>query len=268
MALSTLRDFVFDWTATVASTGGVLASLVAFDVIQRVAIRRGNEAHQRAVSAMAAMTNRAYALTGGRTRATGTHHAQPGKPYIIVSNHQSMFDIVCAFVHIPVNVRFIAKKILKYIPFLGWYMSVTGMIFIDRRNREQALASLEAACERIRSGIPILVYPEGTRSKDGAILPFKKGPFMFALQAGVPIVPVAINGSINILLPGSPFVRPERVDIVMGQPIPTDGLVLEDRDMLMRTVRDAIIDLHVSIGGKGGDKNSYLAAEGKEGVTE
>jgi len=193
---------------------------------------------------------------------------ETGKPYIFMMNHQSMFDIVCAFVHIPVNVRFIAKKILKYIPFLGWYMSVTGMIFIDRRNREQALASLEAACERIRSGIPILVYPEGTRSKDGAILPFKKGPFMFALQAGVPIVPVAINGSINILLPGSPFVRPERVDIVMGQPIPTDGLVLEDRDMLMRTVRDAIIDLHVSIGGKGGDKNSYLAAEGKEGVTE
>lgn len=193
---------------------------------------------------------------------------ETGKPYIFMMNHQSMFDIVCAFVHIPVNVRFIAKKILKYIPFLGWYMSVTGMIFIDRRNREQALASLEAACERIRSGIPILVYPEGTRSKDGAILPFKKGPFMFALQAGVPIVPVAINGSINILLPGSPFVRPERVDIVMGQPIPTDGLVLEDRDMLMRTVREAIIDLHVSIGGKGGDKNSFLAAEGKEGVTE
>ncbi|MFO0623914.1 MAG: lysophospholipid acyltransferase family protein [Polyangia bacterium] len=200
-----------------------------------------------------------------------TQHAgfvpQPGKPYIFMMNHQSMFDIVCAFIHVPVNLRFIAKKILQSIPFLGWYMTVTGMIFVDRRNREQALQSLQDACDKIRSGIPILVYPEGTRSKDGTILPFKKGPFMFALQAGVPIVPVAINGSINILLPGSPFVRPGKVDIVMGQPIPTEGLTVQDRDALMQRVRDAIIDLHVQIGGKGGDKAQVLAAEGKEGVS-
>ena len=192
---------------------------------------------------------------------------EPGKPYIFMMNHQSMFDIVCAFIHVPVNLRFIAKKILKSIPFLGWYMTVTGMIFVDRRNREQALQSLAEACDKIRSGIPILVYPEGTRSKDGYVLPFKKGPFMFALQAGVPIVPVAINGSINILLSGSPFVRPGKVDIVMGDPIPTAGLTKNDRDLLMKRVRDAIIDLHLSIGGKGGDKEQFLAAEGKEGVS-
>ncbi len=90
---------------------------------------------------------------------------------------------------------------------------------------------------------------------------------MFALQAGVPIVPVAINGSINILLSGSPFVRPGKVDIVMGDPIPTAGLTKNDRDLLMKRVRDAIIDLHLSIGGKGGDKEQFLAAEGKEGVS-
>ncbi len=193
---------------------------------------------------------------------------EPGKPYIFMMNHQSMFDIVCAFIHVPVNLRFIAKKVLQSIPFLGWYMTVTGMIFVDRRKRDQALKSLEAACERIRSGIPILVYPEGTRSKDGSILPFKKGPFMFALQAGVPIVPVAINGSRGILQPGSPFVRAGHIDIVMGEPIPTAGLDKQDRDALMRRVRDAIIDLQVSIGGPGGDKERYLAAEGKEGVAD
>jgi 1-acyl-sn-glycerol-3-phosphate acyltransferase len=193
---------------------------------------------------------------------------QPGMPYIFMMNHQSMFDIVCAFIHVPVNLRFIAKKILQSIPFLGWYMTVTGMIFVDRRNREQALSSLQEACKRIRSGIPILVYPEGTRSKDGKILPFKKGPFMFALQAGVPIVPVAINGSIDIIVPGSPFVRPGQVDIIMGEPIPTAGLTADDRDLLMQRVRSAIIDLHVSIGGKGGDKELFLAAEGREGVAE
>lgn len=193
---------------------------------------------------------------------------ESGKAYIFMMNHQSMFDIVCAFFHVPVNVRFIAKKVLKAVPFLGWYMSVTGMIFIDRRNREQALQSLTAACERIRSGIPILVYPEGTRSKDGAILPFKKGPFMFALEAGVPIVPIAINGTINILRPGSPYCRSEQVDIVIGNPIPTQGLAKSDRDSLMRQVRDAIIDLHLSIGGKGGDKEKFQAAEGVEGVIQ
>ena len=191
---------------------------------------------------------------------------QHGKPYIFMMNHQSMFDIVCAFIHVPVNLRFIAKKILQSIPFLGWYMTVTGMIFVDRRKRKEALQSLQEACDRIRSGIPILVYPEGTRSKDGKILPFKKGPFMFALQAGVPIVPVAINGSIDIIVPGSPFVRPGKVDIILGEPIPTEGMLASDRDLLMKKVRNAIIDLHVQIGGKGGDKEQFLAAEGKEGV--
>ena len=193
---------------------------------------------------------------------------EPGKPYIFMMNHQSMFDIVCAFIHVPVNLRFIAKKILQSIPFLGWYMTVTGMIFVDRRKRKEALQSLQEACDRIRSGIPILVYPEGTRSKDGKILPFKKGPFMFALQAGVPIVPVAINGSIDIIVPGSPFVRPGKVDIILGEPIPTEGMLASDRDLLMKKVRNAIIDLHVQIGGKGGDKEQFLAAEGKEGVAD
>jgi 1-acyl-sn-glycerol-3-phosphate acyltransferase len=185
---------------------------------------------------------------------------EPGKPYFYVMNHQSLFDIVVAFVSIPVNLRYIAKKSLRVIPFLGWYMSVVGMIFIDRKNREEAVRSLDEACQKIRSGKSILVYPEGTRSRDGFILPFKKGPFVMALQAGVPIVPVAIEGCQNLLERDSLVIKGGRVDIAIGQPIPTTGLSLAERDALMVRVRNALIDLHLTIGGRGGDRDHAIAA--------
>lgn len=193
------------------------------------------------------------------TRSTLVRHPgftpEPDQPYIFVMNHQSLFDIVAAFVAIPVNIRFIAKKILKSIPFLGWYMSVTGMVFIDRKNRDKAVKSLDEACKKIRAGVSILVYPEGTRSKDGFIMPFKKGPFVMAIQAGVPIVPVAIDGCFRLLERDSMRIRPCTLNIVLGEPIPTAGLGHEDRDALLHRVRNAIIDLHLRIGGKGGTKD-------------
>lgn len=185
---------------------------------------------------------------------------EPGKPYIFVMNHQSLFDIVAAFVAIPVNIRFIAKKVLRLIPFLGWYMLATGMVFIDRNKREDAVKSLDEACDKIRSGISILVYPEGTRSRDGLILPFKKGPFVMAIQAGVPIVPVAIEGCQNLLERDSLRIQGGRVDIAIGQPIPTANLSVDDRDALMERVRNALIDLHLTIGGRGGERSTVYAA--------
>lgn len=190
--------------------------------------------------------------------------AAPGAPYIYVMNHQSMLDIPVAFVSVPQNFRYIAKKSLKPIPFLGWYMSATGMVFIDRKNHQSAVRSLDEACQKIRDGISILVYPEGTRSPDGSILPFKKGPFVMAIQAGVPIVPLAIEGSYRTVGRGSARLAPATVHFKAGAPIPTAGLTLDDRDRLMKTVRDALIDLHVSIGGRGGDKLTTVSPEGPE----
>jgi 1-acyl-sn-glycerol-3-phosphate acyltransferase len=178
----------------------------------------------------------------------------PGQPYIYVMNHQSMFDIVAAFVSIESNFRFVAKKILRSIPFLGWYMIATGMVFIDRKNHEKAVRSLDEACEKIRRGSSIFVYPEGTRSHDGRILPFKKGPFVMAIQAGVPIVPLAIHGSSRLLGRDGMRLHKGPVHFKAGEPIETKGLTPADRDALMQRVRDAMIDLHVSIGGPGGDK--------------
>lgn len=190
-------------------------------------------------------------------------------PHIFAMNHQSMMDICCAFNTIPVNLRFVAKHSLAYVPFLGWYMWATRMIFINRSQRSAAVKSLQAAGEHIRSGRNIIVYPEGTRSRDLTIMPFKKGPFMLALEAQVPIVPVAIDGT-GAVLPSDGFrIRPGKVRMKIGTPIPTKGLGPADRDELMKRVRNAIIELHRQIGGKGGDENAIADAgvEGKRALT-
>lgn len=186
------------------------------------------------------------------------------KPYFFLMNHQSAMDIPCAFAAIPVNIRFIAKHVLKYVPFLGWYMWMTGMIFVNRSNHRAAVESLKRAGEHIRSGKSVLAFPEGTRSRDGLIGPFKKGPFVIALEAGVPIVPVAIEGSLQMLPRGWIWLRRHDIRVKMGQPIETKGLKPEDRDALIRRVRDTLIQLQQEIGGKGGVSES-IAERGREG---
>ncbi|HYO59246.1 lysophospholipid acyltransferase family protein [Archangium sp.] len=174
------------------------------------------------------------------------------KPHIYLMNHQSAFDIPVAFAVIPVNIRFLAKHVLKRIPFLGWYMAGTGMIFVNRSDRREALRSLKRAGERIRGGSNILVFPEGTRSKDGRILPFKKGSFVLAVEAGVPIIPMAIEGTRGMLPPGGIRLRRHPIRVKVGQPITTAGRKSPEREALMNEVRGIIIQLHRDIGGEGG----------------
>ncbi|WP_224365880.1 lysophospholipid acyltransferase family protein [Hyalangium versicolor] len=186
------------------------------------------------------------------------------KPYIFLMNHQSAMDIPCAFAALPVNIRFIAKHVLKHVPFLGWYMAMTGMIFVNRSNHREALQSLKRAGEHIRSGKSVLAFPEGTRSRDGLIHPFKKGTFMIAIEAQVPIIPVAIEGSLQTLPQGGIWLRRHDIRVKVGQPIETKGLTNEDRDALIRRVRDTVIQLHQEIGGQGGVPES-IAERGREG---
>jgi 1-acyl-sn-glycerol-3-phosphate acyltransferase len=175
------------------------------------------------------------------------------RPHIFVMNHQSMLDIPCAFAAIPANIRFVAKHTLKYVPFLGWYMWMTGMVFVNRSNRAQAVQSLREAGERIRAGANILAYPEGTRTRDGKLLPFKKGPFVLALEAKVPIIPVAIEGSYNVLPSDGFRVRPGQVRMKLGTPIETAHRSEDDREALMADVRKALIRLNRELGGAGGE---------------
>lgn len=186
-------------------------------------------------------------LAGADLRVEGSPAATADHPAIYVMNHQSSLDIPAAFAVLPVDLRFIAKHTLRKVPFLGWYMSWTGMVFVDRSNSTQAVGTLNSAAERVRGGISLLAYPEGTRSRDGRILPFKKGPFVLALQAGVPIVPIAIEGSIECMPAHLRPFRPGVVRMAIGKPIPTAGLSMEHRDELVRQAREAVVALHAAL---------------------
>jgi 1-acyl-sn-glycerol-3-phosphate acyltransferase len=186
------------------------------------------------------------------------------RPHIFVMNHQSMLDIACAFASIPVNLRFVAKNILKFIPFLGWYMWMTGMIFVDRSRGTKAVRSFARAAAKIRAGASIIVFPEGTRSRDGSILPFKRGPFALALQAGVAIVPVAIEGSGRVLGAGGFQIQPGVIRLKIGQPITVQACAERTpsgRDQLMQQVRAALIALHREIGGAGEGASAALTSD-------
>ncbi|MEO0814337.1 MAG: lysophospholipid acyltransferase family protein, partial [Myxococcota bacterium] len=188
-------------------------------------------------------------------------HIEWDKPHIYVMNHQSAADIPVSFIAIPVNLRFIAKAILRYVPWLGTYMLMTGMIFVDRGNRRKAMSSMQKAARRIREGCNIIAYAEGTRSRSGRVLPFKKGPFVLALEAGVPIVPCAIEGGQRVFPPGLK-IRPGTVRLKIGTPIPTADLSKRDRNALLEQVRSEVIRLHLEIGGEGAEEGTLASAAG------
>ncbi len=131
-------------------------------------------------------------ICGVKLKVTGLENLDTSQPYVFVANHQSYLDIPFLFNAIPINLYFIAKKEIKWIPFIGWYMMATGMIFIDRSNRIKSIASLNKSAKLVHDGKSVLLFPEGTRSRDGYLADFKKGPFKLAEKAQVPVVPVGI----------------------------------------------------------------------------
>jgi 1-acyl-sn-glycerol-3-phosphate acyltransferase len=171
----------------------------------------------------------------------GLDHIDFTKPYIFVSNHQSALDIPVLFRAVPVELHFIAKKEVKQMPFVGWYMWMTGMIFIDRTNREKSVASLERAGKLIKKGKHVIMFPEGTRSKDGQVLPFKKGPFVLSSQAGIPIVPIAIAGTERAIAAWGWFSKAITVHVAFGAPISKQAE--QDLNAYLAVVRDQVIGI-------------------------
>lgn len=165
---------------------------------------------------------------------------EPRRPYVFMANHLSSVDIWAVLVAIPVPLRFIAKKQLGTIPLFGWAMRAGRFIFIDRQNPVAARRSIDEAANRIRGGQSVVLFPEGTRSRDGRLGPFKKGGFHLAISSGADIVPVAIRGSRELMPRGSAFIRPGEVSVEIGTPIPTAGLSVADRDALLGRVRERI----------------------------
>lgn len=166
-----------------------------------------------------------------------------GRPVMYVSNHSSMFDIWTLFATLPGSVRFVAKRELFRIPLLGRAMLAAGHIPIDRTARKSAFEAYDEATRLIQRGISPVVFPEGTRSPTGELLPFKNAPFGLAIAAQVPIVPVYVHNTFQILPKGARRLKPRPIRLLVAPPIQTAGLTLEDRGRLRAEVRAAIVAL-------------------------
>jgi 1-acyl-sn-glycerol-3-phosphate acyltransferase len=170
----------------------------------------------------------------------GREKADKKQSYIIMTNHQSHFDILAFYGHWGRQFRWVMKESLRKAPGLGWYCSAGGHVFIDRSNREKAIQSLKAARPLLDGGISVVFFPEGTRSRDGRMREFKKGGFMMALDLGLPILPVSISFS-RYVLPGRTLkLLPGRIRIQVQDPIDVTGYGYERRDQLMADVRESI----------------------------
>ena len=176
--------------------------------------------------------------------AAGLEHIPRDQPVIYASNHSSMFDIWALFAALPGSVRFVAKRQLFKIPLLGRAMLAAGHIPIDRAGGKKAFEAYDEAARTIQRGTSsIVVFPEGTRSRTGELLPFKNAPFGLAIAAQVPIVPVYVHHTFEILPKGAWRLRPRPIRLLAGRPIMTAGLRPEDRERLRDEVRAAMVAL-------------------------
>jgi 1-acyl-sn-glycerol-3-phosphate acyltransferase len=182
----------------------------------------------------------ALGLAGIRYRVIGREHLAEATAAVYCSNHQSNVDPPVLFQALHPRLHILYKAELRKLPVLGRLLEAGGFVAVERENRDAAFASIEQAVVSIRDGNSFLIFPEGTRSKTEALLPFKKGGFVMALEAQAPIVPVAIMGGREAMRKGSAIVRPVHVTVRIGMPVITATRGLDDRDMVIAEVRERI----------------------------
>lgn len=181
-----------------------------------------------------------FLLTPARVTVTGLENINPGKSYIIASNHISQYDIFVLYGWLPVDLKWVMKKELRKVPVIGIACAALGHIFLDRSNKASAIKSLQAAKDSLRPGSSILFFPEGTRSKNGELLPFKKGAFVMARDIDIPVLPVTVKGTEKILPPGSLRLRPGSAEMIIHPEIAvetvrsmsTENLALHTRNII------------------------------------
>ena len=178
-------------------------------------------------------------LTNIKVEIIGAENILKGSQ-IFMANHQSDFDIFIVLAYLPGQFRWIVKKELFNIPLFGKAMRNAGYIEIDRQNREKALMSLDEAARKIREGKSVMSFPEGTRSRDGKIKPFKQGMFYLAIKSGVPIVPISILGAGEIMPKRSLLIKPGKITMVIDRPIDVSGYTIENRQNLIDRVQNII----------------------------
>ncbi len=179
-------------------------------------------------------------LSGVKLEVAGRENACAARAVVFMSNHQSNCDPPAVLPILP-PVLVIGKKEFFRVPVLGRAMSLRGFIPINRQDRVQAVAAIEAGVRSLRNGHSFLIFPEGTRSPDGRLQPFKKGAFIMAIKAGAPIVPISISGSAKVMPKGRFEIHPGRVRITVHDAVPTEGHGLEERQEIMQRVRQAML---------------------------
>jgi 1-acyl-sn-glycerol-3-phosphate acyltransferase len=179
------------------------------------------------------------ATTGVSVDLRGLERLVPGRTYIFVSNHQSIYDIPVIFAWLPFQLRIIAKNSLGSFPFLGWHLRRTGHLLVDRRNPDRA-GILRRWKALVGQGLSLIIFPEGTRSPDGRVGPFKAGSFLLAIEAQLPVVPLSIDGTRRVMRKGRLMTCPGHATLVVHAPIETSGLAVGDARALAQQVRDVV----------------------------
>jgi len=222
--------FIIGWIVLTTAFFAILAIVVSFFT------RTGNPVH------IVARVWSQSILMGSRVPVgvRGLANIKPDKSYVYMANHQSNFDIPVLLGYLPVQFRWLAKAELFKIPVFGRAMLGAGYVEIDRFNRKSAFESIEKAAQRMKDGVSVMIFPEGTRSKDGSVQPFKKGGFVMAIKSGVPIIPVILRGTWPIMAKSSLRINPGDVEMEIGEPIDTSGYSMETKEELMDRVRAVI----------------------------
>ncbi len=238
MSVRTLWYYVVLVASTIVhATGAIVAGLL------RVRNRRGGVYDWASTD----WSRDILSAAGTPVVAEGLENIPRDQPVMYASNHSSMFDIWALFATLPGSVRFVAKRELFRIPLLGRAMLAVGHVPIDRAARKSAFAAYDEAARRIRGGTSVLVFPEGTRSRTGELLPFKNAPFGLAIAAQVPVVPIYLHHTFEILPKGAWRLRPRPIRLLVGPPIATQGRSPDDRDRLREEVRAAMVALQSKV---------------------
>lgn len=179
-------------------------------------------------------------LNGIQVDIEGLEHIRQDQAQVFIANHQGFFDIFALNGFLPVQIRWVAKSSLFKIPFVGWAIAASGYIPVVRGNRKKSYQAFISTIEKLKAGNSIVIFPEGTRSEDGTIGPFKKGGLLLSVRSGAPLVPVTLLRTGSIIKKGSGIIRPGRIQIIISPPIPSQAVAEDKEENVLRTLRDII----------------------------